>query len=187
MKPTPKLCDDCHKKICSDCQNRLNDGYRQRAATIRRELRRHHLSERERHLAEVILDMSFGWQRDSVIIPQLQCFTDLTGIGRTHVSEGLNDLHLMRIIRVITEKGQPTYAIREDVENWKVKPRVSESAMAGTINLVREWNNLAPLVAPLEAIENFKQLPAAKKMASGVPESGTPQAFPVTADLPHLF
>jgi len=182
-----KLCGECQAKLCSECKSRMSDQYRLRAATIRRELRRHHLSERERHLAEVILDMSFGWQRDSIIIPQLQCFTDITGIGKTHVSEGINDLHLMRIIRVVTEKGQPVYSIREDVENWKVKPRVSESAMAGSINLVREWNGMKPLVAPLEAIANFKIQAAAKKISPRVPESGLPAGVPVSQELPQLF
>jgi len=182
-----KLCGECQAKLCSECKSRMSDQYRLRAATIRRELRRHHLSERERHLAEVILDMSFGWQRDSIIIPQLQCFTDITGIGKTHVSEGINDLHLMRIIRVVTDKGQPVYSIREDVENWKVKPRVSESAMAGSINLVREWNGLQPLVAPLEAIANFKILPLTKKISPCVPESGLPAGVPVSQELPQLF
>ncbi len=163
------------------------DGWRKRGMLIRRELRRHHLSERERHLAEIILDLTLGWQRESIVIPQLQCFTDLTGIGRPHVTEGIQDLHNMRIIRVITVKGQPTYSIREDSDNWKVKPRVSTQAMTNSINLVRDWNGLEPLTAPLEAIANFKNGPAAKKTSAAVPESGIPVEFPVTLDLPKLF
>ena len=183
-KPEAKAGD----AVCSDCPAKQGEHWRKRAATIRRELRRHHLSERERHLAEVILDLTFGWQKESIVIPQLQCFTDLTGIGKTHVSEGIGDLHLMRIIRVTTVNGQPTYQIREDVENWKVKPRVSESAMANSINLVREWNGLQPMVSPLEAIANFKNLPAAKKISSCVPESGLPAVNPyVEVPLPNLF
>jgi len=174
-------------KVCSDCPVNKRDEWRKRAMTIRRELRRHHLSERERHLAEIILELTLGWQRDSIVIPQLQCFTDLTGIGRSHVTEGIQDLHNMRIIRVITAKGAPVYSIREDSDNWKVKPRVSTQSMISSINLVRDWNGLEPMAEPLEAIANFKNRPAAKKISQRVPESGTPQEYPVNPDLPHLF
>ena len=162
----------------------LTESFHRRRANIRRELRRHHLSERDRHLAEIILDMTLGWQRPSIIIPQLQCFTDLTGIGKSHVSEGLSDLHLMRIIRLTTYKGQPVYSVREDVENWKVKPRVSESAMVGSINLIREWNGMEPLPTPLEAIANFKTGPQTMKPFPNLPESGIPKDVPI--DLPLL-
>jgi len=155
---------------CEHCTAEANDGWRKRANILRRELRRHHLSERERHLAEFILDMTFGWARETIVIPQLQCFTDLTGISKSHVSEGIADLHAMRIIRVITEHGKPVYSVREDTDNWKVKPRVSTAAMANSINLVREWNDLPPLSAPLEAIANFKVRPVTKKTAQAVPE-----------------
>ena len=168
-------------QVCVDCPKHQVDVWHQRRSLVRRELRRHHLSQRELALAEIILDMTLGWTRESIIIPQLQCFTDLTGISRPHVTEGLQDLHAMRIIRIITDKGQPTYSIREDTENWKVKPRVSTSAMSGSINLVREWNALAPLPAPLEAIANFKNGPDAKKTGASVPESV------VTDEFPHLF
>lgn len=170
-------------KVCVECAERNADAWHKRRSTIRRELRRHHLTQRELALAEIILDMTLGWQRESIIIPQFQCFTDLTGISKSHVSEGIADLHAMRIIRVITEKGQPTYSIREDTDNWKVKPRVSESAMSNSINLVREWNALPPLVSPLEAVANFKSRPTAKKIGPKVPDSGCPSDVPVNLPL----
>lgn len=141
-RPSVDGCLGNEQGVCSDCPAKQGENWRKRAPAIRRELRRHHLSERERHLAEVILDLTFGWQKESIVIPQLQCFTDLTGIGKTHVSEGIGDLHLMRIIRVITVNGQPTYQIREDVENWKVKPRVSLETMSAALSLLREVNKL---------------------------------------------
>jgi hypothetical protein len=165
----------------------LHPNWHQRRAMIRLELRRHHLSERERHLAEIILDLTLGWERESIVIPQLQCFTDLTGIGRSHVSEGIADLHAMRIIRVVTHKGQPTYSIRLDAENWKVKPRVPLAVMAGSLNLVREWNDLPPLSEPLESIANFKKYHPAKKTGVVVPEVGFPQEAPENPELPNLY
>lgn len=178
-KPTPL------HKVCVDCGTHEADAWHLRRAKIRLELRRHHLSQREMALAEIILDMTLGWQRESIIVPRLDCFTDLTGISKSHVSEGIGDLHMMRIIRVVTDKGQPTYSVREDIDNWKVKPRVTERAMSNSINLVREWNNLPVLAAPLEAIANFKSGPHAKKAAPFVPKSGIPYIFP--DELPHLF
>lgn len=158
-----------------------------RAKRLRRELRRFHLSERERHLAELILDLSFGLRRESIVVPQLQCFTDITGIGKSHVSEGISDLHSMRIIRVITVKGQPQYSIREDSENWQVKPRVSVKTMEASVNLILEWNGLETPSEPLEALANFKNLPLTQKTDNSVPESGTPAEFPLNLELPELF
>jgi hypothetical protein len=172
-------------KSCNHCPLRLD--WPKRRAIIRRELRRHHLSERERHLAEIILDLTLGWERETIVVPQLQCFTDLTGIGRPHVTEGIQDLHAMRIIRVIHVKGQPTYSIREDTDNWKVKPRVSIQAMVSSLNLVRDWNGLAPMTEPLETLANFKNCRRAKKTKSTVPESGAPREMPVNLTLPNLY
>ena len=172
-------------KVCVDCKLHERDVWHLRRSKIRRELRRHHLSQREMALAEIILDMTLGWQRESIIVPRYDCFTDLTGISKSHVSEGINDLHMMRIIRVVTDKGQPTYSIREDVDNWKVKPRVTERSMCNSINLVREWNALPPLVEPLEALGNFKSGPETKKGEPFVPKSGVPYVFP--DELPNLF
>ena len=106
------------------------------------ELRRHQLCLTERMIAEVILDLSLGWDRPDVLIPQLKMFTSLTGISVPHVHGAIQGLHLKRIIRVVTVKGQPTYSIRTDVENWKVAPRASQEAISEALSLLRELNGL---------------------------------------------
>jgi hypothetical protein len=119
--------------------------YRERGLALRRELSRHHLSDRERRLAEVVLDASLGWGRESVVIPKLRFFSSLTGIAVPHVHEGIQDLHNMRILRVVTVKGQLRYNLREDFDNWKVKPRVSAQTIREAESLLRELNDLPPL------------------------------------------
>ena len=171
------------ENLCPHVSAPDSDAWHKRRSTIRRELRRHHLTPRELALAEIILDMTLGWQRESIVIPQLQNFTDLTGILKPHVSEGISDLHAMRIIRVITMQGKPTYSIREDTDSWKVKPRVSQQTMASSINLIREWNGLAPVPAPLEAIANFKSKPSAKNKSASVTETGVTEDVPVNLPL----
>ncbi len=163
------------KPDCKKCPTAEVDRFRKRGLAVRQELRRHHLSDRERHIAEVILDKSLGWGRESVIIPQLRFFTNLTGIGVSHVHEALRSLHNMRIIRAVTVKGQSTYSIREDSDNWKVKPRVSFEVMADTVSLLRELNDLPRNGDPLE---NFKARTVVGKTPGGFPDSGIPDGFP---------
>jgi hypothetical protein len=50
--------------------------------------------------------------------------------------------------------------------------------MRRSVNLIREWNGLPALSAPLEAIANFKNRAANKKIKAVVPDFGTPLDFP---------
>ena len=154
-----------------------------RRALIRRELRRHQLSDSELRIAEIILDMSLGQGLERVLIPTLDCFKELTGIGRPHVSEAIKALREMRIVRVTSVNGVPAYSIREEPDsealtpfNWRVQPRISLREMERSVDLIREYNSLAPLPSgrTLEALANFKKGHAAQKIAARVPENGTP-------------
>ena len=191
-KETPKF------KHCVDCDHKNGNDWAKRARIVRREFRRHHLTDRERLMAEVILDLTLGWGRESIAVPDRLAFREITGITESHVSEALNDLHQMRIIRVWKVNGVPNYCIREDPDpegqtpfNWRAKARVPVRTLANSLNRIREFNGLPPLPAPLEAIGNFKVNLLAKKISDERPESVRPEVrteeCPVTEDLPHLF
>lgn len=56
------------------------DQWHNRRVLIRRELRRHQINDSALRVAEIILDMSLGQGLEKVIIPNLDCFVELTGI-----------------------------------------------------------------------------------------------------------
>jgi hypothetical protein len=175
------------------------DEWHTRRALIRRELRRHQLSDSERRVAEIILDLSLGQGLEKVIVPNLDCFKALTGIDRPHLSEAIKALREMRIVRLSSTAGAPTYAIREDPDsdglvpfNWRVQPRMTLNEMSRSLDLVREYNSLPPLPKDhnLEALANFKNRAVTKKTAAAVPENGMTRGndFGFHAeDQPHLF
>lgn len=108
---------------CKDCPASLLNDWRQRGLKIRHELRRHKISDTERRLAEALLDITFGWSREEIMVPQLKFFCAMTGMEKPHVHDAISGLHLQRIIRVRTVAGQLHYSLREDSENWKATPR----------------------------------------------------------------
>lgn len=138
------------------------DEWRARGAILRMELRRHDLTFRELIIAELILDKTYGWQREDVVFPTLRFFRDLTGIGEPDVVKTLKCLHARRVIRIHTVKGRHVYSINPDSEVWKAMPRVDRQTMQSTINLMREHNGLEPIHIEQEAVENFKVRPVAK-------------------------
>ena len=179
MKPTST-------KDCEGCPASILNNWRLRGLKLRDEFRRHQLTDRERRLADVILDKSFGWGQPCVIVPQLKFFSGLTGMSVPHVHDAISGLHLKRIIRVVMVKGQANYCIREDTDNWKVSPRVSQTTINETVNLLRELNELPPLTRVQEELLNFKSQPVAKAKRAVFTNSGIPDEIPDTNHLPFL-
>jgi len=148
------------------------DDWRQTGGFLRTELRRHDLSHREMLIAELILEKTYGWQRDEIIFPQLRSFRDLTGIDEPDVSKILEKLCARKIVRIRRVKGQAVYSIRKDSDAWKALPRVSREDMRLTTNLMRELNGLEPITIEKESSLNFKNRSSAKKTS------------PILGDLP---
>lgn len=129
---------------------------------LRKELRRHFLSERERILADVILELSFGLGMKTVKVPKLEIFSDLTGIPRPHALSALQSLHEMRIVHIDKKGEVPHYTINPNSENWKVKIRVARETTRKAVELIKSCNGLdytdpaAKHVAPLESQPNFR-------------------------------
>jgi hypothetical protein len=174
-----------NENLCPNTPARdgLADAWHQRRVLIRRELRRHQINDSALRVAEIILDMSLGQGLERVVIPNLDCFSELTGIGRPHVSEAISALREMRILRVSSVDGAPTYQIREDPDsdglspfNWRVQPRMTLREMERAVDTIREWNRLPPLPhgRNLGAIANFKNRPVNKKTRAAVPKNGIP-------------
>jgi len=177
-------------KKCMACPAAI-DSWRLRGSVLRMELRRHDLTHRELQLAELILDKTFGWQRQTVIIPQLRYFRELTGISESDTVKVLKTLHARRVIRIVTEKGHPTYSLNEDSDAWKAMPRVSKETMHSTNNLLRETNGLPPLDLLKDGEQSFfKGKPDTKNFGAGIGKSpiGVPMSKPTENDeFPNLF
>lgn len=111
---------------------------------VRGELRRHFLSERERLVADALLEISLGWGLDAVCIPKLDVIGDLTGLNRSHVHGALRGLHDMRILQIDSAEGGLTrYAFNTNSENWKVKIRIARATVKAAKDLLLEVNHMA--------------------------------------------
>lgn len=131
---------------------RLNNGHgeplsagecRALAPWVRAELRRHFLSERERLVAEAIMEVSLVYGLPSVLIPKLEVISDLTGIPRPHVHGTLKSLVEMRILTVSDGEGMPRYELNGDSDTWKVKVRVARATVRRALDLMCELNHQA--------------------------------------------
>jgi len=149
---------------------------------VRRELRRHALSERERIIADALLDVSFTLGLRSVRIPKLEVISDLTGIQRSHVHGALKSLFEMRIVTVEQKEGLVVYSINPDTESWKVKIRIPRPTIRRAIEVIKSCNNMDGTpheMAPDVDFdlggdpENFKVLADTPLFANRVPDSVT--------------
>ncbi|MDE2105029.1 MAG: hypothetical protein KGL39_47765 [Patescibacteria group bacterium] len=170
-------------EICENCPVRKSDTWRRRATLIRRELRRKKISDNERRILEVLTDLTLGWERNTIAIPDHYCFEMLTGIKANHIGELLAALHRDKFIRISTVRGVATYSIREDPDPdglnsfiWNVRSRTSLEAMAAALERIREHNDLPqlPRTESLETIANFKAGNAARNFAPAPPKFGSP-------------
>lgn len=109
---------------------------------LRVELRRHALSERERLIADQLLDMSYGWGSPVVRLPNLQVLSDLTGIAVPHISTALRALAEMRIVDSDARDIATDYRINPSSDNWKVKIRVPRSVQNKAIEVVKAYNGM---------------------------------------------
>ena len=170
MSTEPTQPADEPKIICEHCPRIVADEWRVRGAVLRLELRRRNLTFREKLIAELILDKSYGWNMESVVFPSLKYFRVLTGISESDVIKVLKTLHGGRIIFIRHVKGRPTYSINPDMDRWQAMPRLDKSDMQAHINLMREHNGLEPIHAEQEAALNFKVGASAKKIAAQLGE-----------------
>jgi hypothetical protein len=175
-------------KTCDHCPMGQKDEWRKKGALLRMDLLRHDLDLREFKIANLILDKTYGWQRESVVFPQLRFFRDFTGIAESDVVKVLQSLHARRVIRIVTVKGQPNYSLNPDSEAWKALPRASTETMQTANNVMREINGLEPLAIEQEAELNFKVGHAAKKLSTGI--GSKPMCKPIcqqTGEFPNLL
>jgi hypothetical protein len=127
----------------SNATARINTGLRSAELYLRRELRRHFLSERERLVADALLEVSLGWGLETVQIPKLDVLGQLVGLARPHVHGALRSLFNMKILRIGSVDGIASYSFQTDTEKWKVKIRASREQVKMAKDLLREVNHVS--------------------------------------------
>lgn len=115
--------------------------YGELSRTIIDALRRFKLSHREQNLATVICQESLGNGRDSVAVPELQIFGDLTGYSPNNICTTLKHLEMMRVIRVSDATGMPQYSINIETDSWQVAPRVVLEQVKRAKDSIRRFNS----------------------------------------------
>lgn len=145
--------------------------------TMHWELRRHALTERQRLIATVLVELSYGCGVASVVVPSLQQFTDLTGIARPHVHEAITGLLRMRVVRTEAVSGGTRYVIEPNSDAWKVEPRVAPATINRAFELIQHVNHHPILVSPYPAgggeLPNFREAHHAEFLFTGVTDLGT--------------
>jgi hypothetical protein len=129
---------------------------------VKRELRRHHICERDRLVADTLCEISFGLGLRSVKIPKLETLGDLTGLPRQHVYTSLKRLHEMRIVTVHPKDGVYLYTVLPNSEAWKVAPRVALATILRGLDTIRELNNVpepASEASENSATDDQRQMP----------------------------
>lgn len=103
----------------------------------RRALRRHALNERERLVAEIVLDFSYAIARPAALIPRQDLFVTLTGISKGNVSTVLGSLEAARILHII--RAEALYTFLPDSSTWKVKSRLASDAHNAAADRAETW------------------------------------------------
>jgi len=142
MKKVPMLDADC-----VECSASIWNAWRQKGLNIRHQARRHDFPDTKRRMLEALVDLTYGLGLEEVMIPNLKYFCSVTGLEKPHVSDAIAWLHLNRVIRVRTDKGQPHYTIR-DPEDWKVSQRELMLDAEERIEQIRAFNGLEPKGKP---------------------------------------
>lgn len=103
----------------------------------RRALRRHALSERERLIAEIVLDFSYAIGRPAALIPRQDIFVTLTGITKGNVSTVLLSLESARILNII--RAESIYTFLPDSSTWRVRSRLTSEAHVAAADRTEVW------------------------------------------------
>jgi len=157
---TPKpCCPHGDPTIClsSEVQQKL-----QRQAFGRQllnDVRRLDLNFREYQMAEIILELSYGWGLECVVIPKLEIFTALTGVAKPHVSTNLAAMIEIGLLAVEKTVVGNCYRIVPNPDSWRCRPKVSRAAMADAITMLKIFNKLDDPAHSTKANEDAQGCP----------------------------
>lgn len=103
----------------------------------RRALRRHALTERERLVAEIVLDFSYALEQPAARIPRQDIFVTLTGISKGNVSSTLAALEAARVLHI--DRAGGLYTFLPDASTWRVRSRLATAAHVAAADRTEAW------------------------------------------------
>ncbi len=110
--------------------------------SLLKDVRRLDLNFREYQIAEMILELSYGWGREWVIVPKLDIFTALTGVARPHVSTNLAAMIEMGLLVAEKTETGMRYSITTDPNAWRCRLKVSRDAVREAITTLKIYNGM---------------------------------------------
>ncbi len=164
----------------------LSDGVQQKlklqavGRALLKDVRRLDLNFREYQIAELVLELSYGWGLECVIIPKLEIFTALTGVAKPHVSTNLAAMIEMGLLEVKKKEAGNCYSITTNRNSWRCRPKVSAASVIEAITTLKMFNKLDDSTQPPATNEDsqgcphfFKELFDTKNFSSPVTASVT--------------
>jgi len=134
-----------------------------------REIRRRKLGKVEYALAELLVEISYGWGRMEVIVPELDLFGVLAGVARPHISTNLAALIEMHLLDVSKTPTGPSYRINPNPREWMCAPRgVSRSQVREAMIKLRVFNHFEDAGSQGDAPHFFKIRDGAQILAEAI-------------------
>lgn len=110
-----------------------------------KDVRRLDLHYREYQIIEMLLELSYGWGLESVIIPKLDNFVACTGVARPHVSKYIQQLVDIGLVLITKTEDGPRYAVNINRNQWHCRPKVSRESLVQSITEIKMFNRLDSL------------------------------------------
>lgn len=148
-----------------------------------REVRRLDLNFREYQIAELLLELSYGWGLPSIVIPELKILCALLGVHKSHVCTYLANLIEIGIVVVEKTERGPRYTVTRAPAQWRCRLKISRETVAEAITALKVFNNLADskLAAEFKAdslgAPHFFEPPHGAKILAAVTKSATVTNF----------
>lgn len=135
---------------------------------LKLELRRFKLSHQEHVIAEIIVELSYGWGNKHVAVPKIEFLSEISGLARPHVASTISRLNLMRIVTGEKINGIMHYLVNPNSDTWQATPRTSRARIKNAIDLLKPANGYhESLTAEMAAVkEELKDI-----FAAGDPEN----------------
>lgn len=132
--------------------------YSQLESISRRSLWMYDLTERERRVANVIIDFSFKRGRECAAIPHLQMFVNLTGLDKGDISRAMQRLDDRGIVQISGPRDARVYAFIPSARFWMDRKPLYDVELA--IETERELARINSLPAGYEPTGQGTLLPA---------------------------
>jgi hypothetical protein len=140
-------------------------------------VRRLELSYPEYRIAQLILELSYGWGLRSVLVPKLEILSVLDGMVKSHISTTLHSLEEIGLLLIEKTPFGPRYSITTNPQLWRCRLKGKRAQVREAINTLKVYNKIETTPANNEDSQGsphfFNPQFDAKNFDAGVPTDGT--------------